>query len=65
MFGLGVWEIVIIGGVAVLLFGAQLPKVAANLGRAIPSFKRGLQEVNEEIAAVESSVKDIEREIKS
>ena len=58
-FGMpGPTELVILGIVGVLLFGSQLPKVANSLGRAIPSFKKGLTDVQDE-------VKDIETELKT
>lgn len=42
MFGLGVQELVIIGVVAVLLFGKRLPEVARSLGGSYREFKKGL-----------------------
>ena len=38
---------IIIGGIALLLFGNRLPEVARSLGRAMNEFKRGLREVGE------------------
>ena len=46
MFGLGHLEILVIGLVAVLLFGPRIPKVARSLGKGITSFKRGLRDVD-------------------
>ena len=48
-FAPGPFEIVVICIVAVLLFGSQLPRVARSLGQAIPSFKKGFIEMNNEI----------------
>ena len=62
MFGLGVItpsmfaflspgpiEIVIIGVVAVLLFGSRLPSVARSLGKSLVEFKKGMHGVEEEL----------------
>jgi len=58
MFGMGMQEMVIIAVIGVLLFGSQLPKVARSLGQAIPSFKKGLTEVQEEMKETEKAIKD-------
>jgi sec-independent protein translocase protein TatA len=52
----GPTEMVIIGIIAVLLFGNRLPAVARSIGGAIPSFKKGMAEV-------ENECKEIEKEI--
>jgi sec-independent protein translocase protein TatA len=57
MFGLGPMEVAIIGGVAVLLFGSSLPRVARQLGSVIPQFKRGIEEVEEEVRETEIATK--------
>lgn len=53
----GPMELCIIGAVGILLFGNQLPKVANSLGRAIPSFKNGLDDVNTELKDIEKAIK--------
>jgi sec-independent protein translocase protein TatA len=45
MFGLGGWELLIIGIVAVLLFGSRLPQVARSCGQAMIELKRGAKEI--------------------
>ena len=37
-------ELIIIGIVAILLFGRRLPEVARSLGRGLTEFKRGLRD---------------------
>lgn len=58
MFGLGMTEMIIVGIVAVLLFGSRLPSVARQLGSAIPSFKMGIKDVEKEIKEVEQEIKE-------
>jgi sec-independent protein translocase protein TatA len=42
------WHLLLIGVVAILLFGNRLPEVARSLGRSVNEFKRGLKEVKED-----------------
>jgi sec-independent protein translocase protein TatA len=45
MFGLGMQELLIIGVVAVILFGKRLPEVAKTLGKSYSEFRRGLSDI--------------------
>lgn len=44
MFGIGTTELIVVGLVALLLFGNRLPSVMRSLGTGISEFKRGLNE---------------------
>ena len=48
-FMLGPLEMIILGVVAVLLFGSRLPQVARSLGKSFVEFKRGIHGVEDEI----------------
>jgi len=48
MFGLSPMELMIIGVVAVLLFGSRLPGVARSLGKSMTEFKKGLHGIEED-----------------
>lgn len=56
MFGIGTFELVMISGVAVMLFGGRLPKVARSVGQSLMEFKRGFLEVSKECERLESEV---------
>ena len=49
MFGIGPGELLIVGIIAVLLFGSRLPSVARSLGRSLNEFKRGMNDVESEV----------------
>jgi sec-independent protein translocase protein TatA len=52
--GLGPPELLLIAGVLILLFGAsKLPKLARSMGSATGEFKKGRQEVEEELEEIQ------------
>ncbi|MFZ5832080.1 MAG: Sec-independent protein translocase subunit TatA/TatB [Planctomycetota bacterium] len=57
-FGIGHMEIMIVGVVALLLFGNRLPSVMRSLGSGINEFKRGLNDVQAEIEKPEPTKSD-------
>lgn len=44
----GPWELIIIGGIVLLLFGSRLPGAAKSLGQSFSAFKKGIKEGAEE-----------------
>ena len=47
---LGVWEILIIAFIVLLLFGGKkIPELMHGIGKGVKSFKKGMNEVEEEI----------------
>jgi sec-independent protein translocase protein TatA len=50
MFGLGGPELLVIGGIVLLLFGpAKIPALAGSIGKGIREFKSGVKEVKESV----------------
>ena len=57
MFGLGVWELLLVLVIILLLFGTKkLTKAGTDLGSAIQNFKSALNSKNESGEPVDSSV---------
>lgn len=47
------WTYLIVGLVALLLFGKRLPEVGRSLGKGIAEFKKGLHDVGDEMSREE------------
>lgn len=45
----GPFELMIIMGIALLLFGKRLPEVARSLGKGIVEFKKGVRGIEDEV----------------
>jgi len=50
--GIGLPEMVMIGVIAVLLFGKRLPEVARSLGKSYQEFRSGLSEIQTSVGSV-------------
>ena len=59
---IGTWEIVALVAVVLLLFGGKkIPELMQGLGKGVKSFKKGMNEVEEEIKAVDTEIKKEEK----
>lgn len=55
---IGTWEIVALVAIILLLFGGKkIPELMQGLGKGVKSFKKGMNEVEEEIKSVETDLK--------
>lgn len=57
-------EIIIIGVVALIIFGNRLPHVARNIARSVTSFRKGLHEIEDEVKDDIERV-DLESDVKA
>ena len=56
---IGTTEIIVIGAIALLLFGGKkLPELMRGLGKGVKEFKDGMNEVPEEITGENNQVED-------
>ena len=60
---LGWTELVVIGVVAVLIFGRRLPDVGRSLGESLVQFKKGLRGIKDDVKEVGDEVKDVADEV--
>ncbi len=56
MFGLGMQELLIVGVVAVVLFGKRLPEVASSLGASYREFRKGLLDIQSQFHISDTAV---------
>lgn len=52
---IGHWQLIIILVIALLIFGKRLPDIAKSVGKSLTAFKKGLNEIEDDI---ENSGKD-------
>ena len=63
MFGLGVWELLIVLAIVVVLFGAKrLPLIGEGLGGMITNFKKATKKNKEEQAKINENSSSSEEE---
>jgi len=60
-FSPGPMEMLIIGIIAVLLFGKRLPEVGRSLGKGLMEFKKGVQGIDDEIDSASRSASSTTR----
>ena len=63
MFGLGIWELLIVLAIIVVLFGAKrLPLIGEGLGGMITNFKTATKKNKEDQAKIDENTTTIEEE---
>ena len=55
IFGLGPTEMLIVGVVALLLFGTRLPGAMRSIGSGFREFREGLRDVEQDLEVKETS----------
>jgi sec-independent protein translocase protein TatA len=45
IFGIGGVELLVVGGVVLLLFGNRLPSLMRSMGRSVVEFKKGVSDI--------------------
>ena len=58
-FSPGLPEMLIVGVIALLLFGKRLPEVARSFGRSMVEFKKGMSSIEEEVDATKRTVDEV------
>ena len=61
MFGLGPVEIVLIGAIAVMLYGKRLPEVGRNVGRTVGDLRRQWQQLSRELEVAANAGASVSR----
>lgn len=61
MFGINHTELLILLGIALLLFGgSRIPSLARSLGKSITEFKKGVQGLEDEVKSPSDSSKKLD-----
>jgi len=61
MFGLGPLEIVVIGAIAVMLYGKRLPEVGRTFGKTVGDLRRQWQTLSRELEMAANADATVER----
>ena len=65
MFGLGMTELLVIGGLGALIFGVKrLPEMGKGLGQAMRGFTKEVRAIKQDAAEIEANVREAERAVK-
>jgi sec-independent protein translocase protein TatA len=56
MLGIGPSEMIVVGLIALLLFGNRLPEVMRSLGRGVSEFKKGIHGIEDDIGRVDTTI---------
>ena len=65
MMGIGTPELIILGVIALLLFGKDLPKVARSVGKTVSEFKKGMNEMTSDLREATRDLEDEARSVKN
>jgi len=61
----GIFEVSIIFGILILLFGpSKVPSIARSFGQILPSFKKGLSDFKEETDGLKTEINNLEKDVK-
>jgi sec-independent protein translocase protein TatA len=47
MFGLGIWELLIVLAIILVLFAGKIPQIGEGLGKGIRNFRKSVREPDE------------------